>query len=66
MARTSPLRSAQPNAVSVCGKLLCKGQSLTVKESAIGPRELKLAARGKISIRKSNKPGHKQIVCLLK
>lgn len=64
--RPSPLRSAQPDAVSVCGKMLQKGQSLIVKESAIGPRERKLEARGKIAVRKSNKPGHLQIVCLLK
>lgn len=66
MSRPSPLRNAQPNAVSVCGKLLQKGQAMTVKESAIGPRERKLAARKKIALRKSNKPGHVQIVCLLK
>jgi hypothetical protein len=66
MARPSPLRSAQANAVSVCGKLLQKGQSITVKASAVGPREKTLQARGKIAIRKSNKDGHVQIVCLLK
>lgn len=65
MARPSPLRSAQADAVSVCGKLLQKGQSITVRESSIGPREKTLASRGKIAIRKSNKDGHVQIVCLL-
>ena len=65
MARTSPLRSAQPASVSVCGKILSKGQSITVSETAIGPRERKLASRKKVSIRKSNKPGHLQITCTL-
>ena len=65
MAHRSPLMNAQPNSVSVLGKLLRKGQSLTVPESAIGPRERKLEARKKIKIRKSNKPGHVQVVCTL-
>ncbi len=65
MARTSPLRSAQANSVSVCGKILRSGQSITVPEGAVGPRERKLVSRKKISVRKSNKPGHVQIVCTL-
>jgi hypothetical protein len=65
MPRKSPLRTAQPNTVSVCGKLLQSGQAITVPESAIGAREKKLVARGKIKTRKSNKPGHVQVVCTL-
>lgn len=65
MAHASPLRSAQADAVSVCGKILRKGQSLTVPATAIGTREKQLASRGKISIRDSNKTGHKQVVCTL-
>jgi len=63
--RKSPLRTAQADSVSVCGKLLRRGQSLTVKESAIGPKERRLKAAGKISFRDSNKPGHVQVVCTL-
>ncbi len=66
MAKASPLLSARPNAVSVCGTMLQAGQSVTVETQAIGPRERKLAERGKISIRPSNKPGHSQITCTLK
>lgn len=61
----TPLRSAQPNAVSVCGKMLTKDQTLTVAESAVGPRERKLEERGKIAIRKSNQKGMVQITCTL-
>lgn len=61
----SPLRNAQPESVSVCGKLLRRDQSLTVAESAIGPRERALEAKGKIKIRPSNKSGQVQIVCTL-
>ena len=64
MAKQSPLRSAQPNSVSVCGKILRKGQSLTVAESAIGPREQKMVSRKQLQIRKSNKPGFVQLVAL--
>ena len=65
MPKSSPLRTSQADSVSVCGKLLKKGQALTVAESAIGPREKKLISRGKIKIRKSNKTGHVQVVCTL-
>jgi hypothetical protein len=66
MPRPSPLRNAQVNSVPACGKILQKGQSITVLETAIGPREKRAAARGKLSIRKSNRPGYRQIVCTLK
>jgi hypothetical protein len=66
MPRRSPVQSAQPNSVSICGKLLQPGQSITVPESAIGPRERKAESRGKIRVRSSNKPGHVQVVCTLK
>ena len=62
----TPLRKKTPNSVSVCGKVLRKGQVITVPESAIGPREKKQAARGKIVIRKSNKPDCVQVRCMLK
>ena len=65
MAKQSPLRSAQPGAVSACGKLLKAGHSIPVRKSAIGPRERKAQARGKIAIRKSNKDGFVQVVCTL-
>lgn len=65
MPRQSPLRNAQADAVSVCGSILQNGQSKTVLESAIGPRERALEARGKIKIRKSNEKGKVQIVCTL-
>jgi hypothetical protein len=64
MAKKSPLRSAQPDTLSVCGKLLRKGQSVTVTESAIGPRERTMLARKQLGKRKSNKPGHVQLVVL--
>ena len=63
--RKSPLEKAKADAVSVCGKILKSGQTITVAESAIGPREQKLEARGKISIRPSNKKGHVQVTCKL-
>jgi hypothetical protein len=65
MGRRSPLRNAQPNSVSVCGKLLQTGQSIQVPEAAVGPREKRMESRKKISIRKSNKKGHVQITCTL-
>jgi len=65
MAKQSPLMNAQPNAVSVCGKLLTKGQAVTVPESAIGPKEKKAHARGRISVRPSNMTGFVQVVCTL-
>lgn len=61
----SPLKNAQPNAVSVCGKLVKKGQSILVPESAVGPRERKMELGGKIKIRPSNTKGMLQIVCSL-
>ena len=66
MALKSPLRSAKPNAVSVCGKILTKGQTISVPETAIGPREKQLEAQKKISIKDSNKKGQVQITCTLK
>ena len=63
--RKSPLKSAQADSVSVLGKLLRKGQAITVKETAIGPKERKLVKAGKISLRQSNKDGYVQVVCTL-
>lgn len=61
----TPLRQAKAESVSVCGKMLKKGQSITVLDTAIGPRERKMAERGRITIRASNKKGHSQIVATL-
>lgn len=65
MPHRSPLLSAQPQAVSVCGKLLRSGQSLLVPESAIGPRERSMERKGKIRFRISNEKGKIQIVCTI-
>jgi hypothetical protein len=62
MAKPSPLRSAQADTRSVCGKLLRKGQSVTVLPSALGEREKTMIARGQIYPRSSNKPGYIQLV----
>lgn len=64
MAKQSPLRSAQPNTLSVCGKLLRKGQAITVTESAIGPRERTMLARKQIGKRESNQSGYVQLIVL--
>lgn len=61
--KRSPLHSAKPDAVSVCGKILKAGQTITVADSAIGERERKMATKGSITIRASNKKGQSQIVC---
>ena len=65
MSRSTPLRAAEAEAVSVCGKILKKGQSTTVASTAIGERERALERRGRITIRPSNKPGQSQIVATL-
>lgn len=65
MSSRSPLRNAQPDAVSVCGKILRNGQSITVPESAVGPRERAMESKGKVKIRTSNEKGKLQIVCTL-
>lgn len=65
MAHSSPLRGAQVDSISACGKVLRSGQSITVPESAIGPREKKLVSQKKLSIRTSNTAGHVQVVCTL-
>lgn len=62
---SSPLRSKSANAVSVCGKILQRGQTITVVETAVGPRERKMAEGGRISIRASNEKGKVQIVCTI-
>lgn len=61
----SPLRQATADSVSVCGKILKAGQSVTVVASAIGPRERKAEERKRISIRPSNEKGKVQILCIL-
>jgi hypothetical protein len=65
MAKKSPLRNAQANSISVCGRLLSSGQSTTVNSTAVGTRERALAKRGKIRIRPSNVEGSLQITCTL-
>ena len=64
MKRT-PLHDSQPDSVSVCGRLLRNGQTLTVPETAVGPRERKAETRRRISIRESNREGYVQITCTL-
>lgn len=61
----SPLLSAKPNSLSVCGKILQSGQSLLVDESAVGPKERLHETKGRILIRSSNQKGKLQIVCKL-
>jgi len=60
MARQD-LKSRTVSSVSVCGKMLRKGQTLTVKAGAIGSRERKMETRGRIKIVASNKKGMVQI-----
>ena len=55
------LKSRRVSSVSVCGKMLRKGQVLTVLASAVGQRERKMESRGRIKILKSNKKGMVQI-----
>jgi len=64
MAR-SPLLSAKPNSLSVCGKILQSGQSILVDESAVGPKERLMESRGSLRIRPSNEKGKLQITCKL-
>lgn len=65
MARNSPLLKKKATAVSACGKVLQSGQSLIVKEDAVGPKEKVLQKKGRLRIRPSNKKGHVQITCTL-
>ena len=60
--KPSPLKKAVASAVSVCGKILKKGQSILVPETAVGVRERTMERRGRIAVRPSNKKGHVQIV----
>ena len=60
MARKD-LKSRNVSSVSVCGKMLRLGQSITVKASAVGDRERKMESRGRIKILKSNKKDMVQI-----
>lgn len=52
------------DSVSACGKMLRKGQAITVQESAVGDRERKMQERGKIRILPSNKKGFVQVKAL--
>jgi|ETNmetMinimDraft_31_1059906.scaffolds.fasta_scaffold216240_2 hypothetical protein len=61
----SPLLSAKPTSLSVCGKILHGGQSIIVAEAAVGPKERLMESRGRISIRSSNEKGKLQITCKL-
>tara|TARA_Y100000310_G_scaffold324758_1_gene387048 strand:+ start:558 stop:749 length:192 start_codon:yes stop_codon:yes gene_type:complete len=58
------LKARKAQSISVCGKMLRKGQTITVSESAIGDRERKMESRGRIRIIKSNKKGKVQIRAL--
>jgi hypothetical protein len=60
MARKD-LKDRKVSAVSVCGKLLRRGQAITVMSSAVGDRERKMESRGRIKIIKSNKKDMVQI-----
>tara|TARA_Y100000034_G_scaffold116791_1_gene155532 strand:- start:42 stop:233 length:192 start_codon:yes stop_codon:yes gene_type:complete len=55
------LKSRSVSSVSVCGKILRKGQTITVPSSAVGPREQKMEDRGRIRIIRSNKKDKVQI-----
>ena len=63
MARQD-LSDRKVSSMSVCGKMLRKGQTITVSESAIGERERKMERRKRIRIIKSNKKGKVQIRAL--
>ena len=60
----SPNKGNRADSVSVCGKMLRDGQTIIVPASAIGPREEKMMARGKIRILPAP-GGQKQIRCTL-
>ncbi len=62
---SSPLLSAKPNSLSVCGKILQGGQTILVDESAVGPKERLMEGQGRIRIRPSNEKGKLQITCML-
>ena len=64
MATRTPLLSTKPQSLSVCSKLMRVGQIITVPAGAVGAKERRLVARGKIAVRSSNKPGHVQVTCL--
>ena len=49
------------SSVSVCGKMLRKGQTILVDAQAVGPRERKMESRGRIKISPSNKAGKLRI-----
>ena len=55
------LKSGKGDSVSVCGKMLRKGQSIPVSSSAVGSRERAMERRGRIKILSSNKKGMVQI-----
>lgn len=63
MARAQ-LDRREASSISVCGKMLRKGQTITVPATAVGVREEKMVSRGKIRVIKSNKPGQVQIKAL--
>jgi hypothetical protein len=58
------LNKRSVSALSVCGKMLRKGQTVTVLEEAVGPRERKMASRGRILIRSSNQSGQVKITAV--
>jgi len=60
----SPNKGARADSVSVCGKMLRNNQAVIVPASAIGPREEKMASRGRIRILPAP-GGQKQIRCTL-
>jgi hypothetical protein len=62
----SGLRSKRASAVSACGKILRPGQTVSVPQTAVGPREEALVSQGKLRVRTSNRRDWVQITCLLK
>ena len=50
MKLPSPLLTKSPDTLSICGKLLVKGQPIIVHKNLIGEKEQSLADKGVINI----------------
>ena len=50
MKLPSPLLTKSPDTLSICGKLLAKGQPITVNKNLVGEKEQNLADKGVIKI----------------
>jgi hypothetical protein len=61
---SNDLMNRKVSSISVCGKMLRKGQVLTVASSAVGDRERKMEQRGRIKILSSNREGFLQVKAL--